>query len=218
MGHETPTLSVETREKTGTRYSQRLRKSGRLPAVIYGKGKDPVHVSVEETAVLEVLHSGAHVLAISVDGKNDDQCLVKDLQFGWLGDNLIHLDLTRVDMNEVVTVNVPVNLVGNAKIASAAGAMLDVIRREIEVTCKVSEIPSEFKYDITDMGEAVTIGDLPIPDGVTPVLELEKHICHVTFVASEEAEGEETEADGDDSQPEVITKAKEDGDGDSSDE
>ncbi|MBG81046.1 MAG: 50S ribosomal protein L25 [Phycisphaerae bacterium] len=218
MGHETPTLSVQTREKTGTRYAQRLRKAGRLPAVIYGKGQDPIHVSVEESAVLEVLHSGSHVLEISVDGKNNDQCLVKDLQFGWLGDNLIHLDLTRVDMNEIVTVNVPVNLMGNAKAASAAGAMLDVIRREIEVTCKVSDIPSEFKYDITDMEEAVTIGDLAIPEGVTPTLELEKHICHITFVASEEAEGEETEADGDDAQPEVITKPKEDGEGDSSEE
>ena len=64
-------------------------------------------------------------------------------------------------------------------------------------------------YDITDMQEAVTIGDLSIPANVKPVLELEKHICHVTLVHQEEAEGEETEAAGDSAQPEVITKAKE---------
>ena len=167
--------------------------------------------------MLDALHNGAHVVDISVDGKSNDTCLVKDLQFGWLGDNLIHLDMTRVDMNEVVTINLPVTLVGNAKIASAAGAVLEVIRREIEVTCKVSDIPGELKYDITEMGEVVTIGDLPLPEGVTPVLELEKHICHVTFMQDEEAEGEATDVDADDAQPEVITKAKEDGE-DASDE
>ncbi len=217
MGSETPTISVETREKTGTRYAERLRKAGRLPAVIYGKGQDPIHVSVDQTEMLDALHNGAHVVDISVDGKSNDTCLVKDLQFGWLGDNLIHLDMTRVDMNEVVTINLPVTLVGNAKIASAAGAVLEVIRREIEVTCKVSDIPDELKYDITEMGEVVTIGDLPLPEGVTPVLELEKHICHVTFMQDEEAEGEATDVDADDAQPEVITKAKEDGE-DASDE
>ena len=217
MGHETPTISVETREKTGTRYAERLRKAGRLPAVIYGKGQDPIHVSVDQNEVLDALHNGAHVVDISVDGKSNDMCLVKDLQFGWLGDNLIDLDMTRVDMNEVVTINLPVTLAGNAKIASAAGAVLEVIRREIEVTCKVSDIPSEVKYDITEMGEVVTIGDLPLPEGVTPVLELEKHICHVTFMQDEEAEGEATDVDADDAQPEVITKAKEDGE-DASDE
>ncbi len=217
MGSETPTISVETREKTGTRYAERLRKAGRLPAVIYGKGQDPIHVSVDQNEMLDALHNGAHVVDISVDGKGNDTCLVKDLQFGWLGDNLIHLDMTRVDMNEVVTINLPVTLVGNAKIASAAGAVLEVIRREIEVTCKVSDIPGELKYDITEMGEVFTIGDLPLPEGVTPVLELEKHICHVTFMQDEEAEGEATDVDADDAQPEVITKAKEDGE-DASDE
>ena len=217
MGSDTPTISVETREKTGTRYAERLRKAGRLPAVIYGKGQDPIHVSVDQNEMLDALHNGAHVVDISVDGKANDTCLVKDLQFGWLGDNLIHLDMTRVDMNEIVTINLPVTLVGNAKIASAAGAVLEVIRREIEVTCKVSDIPGELKYDITEMGEVVTIGDLPLPEGVTPVLELEKHICHVTFMQDEEAEGEATDVDADDAQPEVITKAKED-DEDASDE
>lgn len=211
MGSETPAISVETREKTGTRYAQRLRQSGKLPAVIYGKGEAPIHVSVDEHSILEALHSGAHVLEIQVDGKNKDKCLVKDLQFGWLGDNLIHLDLNRVDMHEIVTVNVPVTLAGTAKVASATGAVLEVIRREIEVTCMVSQIPSEFRYDITNMEEAVTIGDLDIPEGVTTVLSEDKHICHVTFVHQEEAEGEETEVDADSSEPEVITKAKEDG-------
>ena len=212
MGTETPTITVEVREKTGSRYAQRLRKSGRLPAVIYGKGEAPVHVSVDERMILDVLHGGSHVLNVNVEGKTQDKCLVRDLQFGWLGDNLIHLDLTRVDLDEVVTVNVSVNLTGNPKIAAAAGAVLEVVRREIEVTCKVVDIPGEIKYDITDMEDAVTIGDLPIPDGVTAVLDPDKHICHVTMVAQEEAEGEETEVTGEGEEPEVITKPKEEGD------
>ncbi|MCH2133755.1 MAG: 50S ribosomal protein L25 [Phycisphaerales bacterium] len=218
MGSETPTINVEPREKTGTRYSRRLRQAGRLPAVIYGKGQPPAHVSVDEHSILEVLHSGAHVIDVQVDGGGNDKCLVKDLQFGWLGDNLIHLDLARVDMDEIVTVNVPVNLQGNAKVAAAAGALLEVVRREIEVTCRVSDIPSELRHDITDMEEVVTIGDLDIPANVTPVLDADKHICHITFVTQDEAEGEETEVDADGSEPEVITKPKEEEGGAAGDE
>jgi len=214
MGHDTPTLDVATRERTGSRYAKRLREAGRLPAVIYGHGGDPVHVSADAAEAIGHLQDGAHVMDVRVDGGNSETCLVKELQFGHLGDELVHFDLARVDLNQIVTVNVPVNLFGEAKGAKETGAMLVVVRSEIEVRCKVSAIPSEIKADITELTEALTIGELDLPAGVEPILDPEKHIAHIAYKAEEtEAEGEATDVDADGAEPEVITEKSDEGDG-----
>ena len=215
MAQKNQTLDVATRERTGTRYARRLRESGRMPAVVYGQGGDPTHVSADAIEMVDTLKSGGHVLDVRIDGGKTETCLVKELQFGHLGDNLVHVDLARVNLDQVVTVNVPVTLTGSPKAAQADGAMLAVIRSEIEVRCKVRDIPSEIKADISELEEALTIGELNIPDGVEALLESEKHICHIAFqAAEEEAEGEATEADGEGAEPEVITEAKPEAEGD----
>ncbi len=209
MGHDTPTIEVASRERTGTRYAKRLRDAGRLPAVIYGHGGEPCHVSVDAGEAIDHLRSGVHVIDIAVDGGKTETCLVKELQFGHLGDDLVHIDFARVDLNQIVTVNVPVTLSGDAKGAKETGAMLVVVRSELEVRCKVSAIPSEIKADISELTEALTIGELDLPDGVEAILDPEKHIAHIAYKAEEtEAEGEATDVDADEAQPEVITEKK----------
>ena len=104
MAHETPTINATTRDQLGTRYSKRLRKTGRLPGVIYGHKANPVAISVDEKETLTVLKKGAHVINVAIDGKQPETCLIKDLQFGYLGDNVIHVDFARVDLNEEVAV------------------------------------------------------------------------------------------------------------------
>jgi len=211
MGHDTPTIEVATRERTGTRYAKRLRDAGRLPAVIYGRGNDPVHVSLDTTETINHLQDGIHVIDVRVDGGTVETCLIKELQFGHLGDDLVHVDFTRVDLHQIVTVNIPINITGTAKGTKEEGAMLVVVRSQIEISCKVSDIPSEIKVDISEMEESLTIGELDLPEGVTPSLDSEKHICHIEFQAVEEAEpdAEATEVDADGSEPEVITEKKE---------
>ena len=211
MTTDTITLPVERRERTGTRYAQRLRQSGRLPAVVYGQETAPVHVSVDERELLDQLHAGARVIELQSEN-GTETCLVKDLQFGYLGDNVIHVDFARVNLDQVVTVNIPITTIGTPKLAGEAGAMLETVRNEIEVQCKVSDIPSEIKVDITEMSEALTVGDLPLPSGVTPTLEADKHIVHITFV-KEEAEGEEADVDAAGDGPEVITEKKDESEG-----
>ena len=213
MSNDTITLETELRERTGTRFAQRLRKSGRLPGVIYGQGDSPTSISLDEKELLKHLHDGQRVLKLTVDGSSET-CLVKDLQFGYLGDNVIHIDFTRVNLDQVVTVNVPITTVGTPKLAGEAGAMLEVVRTEIEVECKVSDIPNEIRVDITEMDEVLSVGDLELPSGVTTTLEAEKHILHITLVKEEEAEGEEAGVDADGAEPEVISKDKGDDEGD----
>jgi len=204
MSTETPTIDVVTREHTGTRHAARLRQAGRLPAVIYGNG-DPEHVSVDEKSMVTLLDTGVHVIEVNVDNASGETCLIRDLQFGHLGDDLIHLDFTRVNLDQEVTVNVSITLTGDCKAAADEGAVLQVIRTEIEVRCKVRDIPHGISADITDLEEALTIGELDMPAGVEALLPPERHICHITMVA-EEPKAEATEVDADGDEPAVIAK------------
>ncbi len=214
--HDTPTISATSRERTGTRYSQRLRKQGRLPAVIYGHKKTPLSVSIDEKEILILLHGGAHVLEVKIEGGSKETCLVKDLQFGYLGDNVIHVDFARVDLDEEVTVNVHLNFTGEPELAKKAEAILSHDITELEVICKVNAIPEEIRVDLTVMGEDTlfTVGQIELPAGLKATADPELPVCHISFIHQEEAEGEEVEVDSGAAEPEVITEAKSDDDGD----
>lgn len=208
MAHETPTITAHTRDRLGTRYARRLRSAGRLPAVIYGHQQDPVSVSVDEKETLIHLRRGAHLLNVKIEGGPTETCLVKDVQFGYLGDNVVHLDFTRVDLEEEVEVAVHLHFVGQPEEAKKPGAVLNTHMTELEVICKAGEIPSEIKVDLSKMvGETLTVADLVLPPGVRAAESPESFVVHITFVAEEEAVGEQAEVAGA-AEPEVITEKK----------
>ena len=200
MAHDTPTITAEPRERVGTRYSQRLRQSGRLPAVVYGHKVDPIAISVAEEETISHLRHGAHVMNLEIEGVGTETCLVKDLQFGFMGDDVIHVDFTRVNLDETVTVNVSINVHGTLSGAKETGSIVVTDLAEIEVTCAVRDIPEAFRVDLEGFEDSATIGDINIPENVTPVLPLETTVVHVVFQAEEEEEapevleGEEGEA------------------------
>ena len=207
MANEAPVLKVELRERLGTTYARRLRKGGRLPATVYSKGTDPISVSVDEREVLSHLHAGNHIMELDNGDGSPATVLVKDLQFGFLGDNLIHLDFARVDMKQVVTINMTLEISGQPKNSSEAGAILEIPRPEIEIECMVKDIPSSIKVDLSTVDDIFTIGDLDLPDGVRATLDAERHIAHVTIVQEEVEEVEVVEGETDEATPEVISEA-----------
>ena len=211
MAHETPIVKVEVRDKTGTTYARRLRKSGRLPATIYSKGTDPISVSVNEIEILRHLHGGSHVMELDNGDGTPATVLVKDLQFGYLGDNLIHVDFARVNLKQVVTVTMTLELTGQPTSASAAGAVLEVPRPQIEIECMVKDIPESIKVDLSTVESVFTIGDLELPDGVRATIDPERHIAHVTIVQEEVEEVEEgiEGVEGEEVTPEVISETTE---------
>lgn len=193
MSNDTPTLHATIRERKGTRYARRLRSEGRLPAVIYGHGSDPLSISLDHIETLRHLKAGSHVFEVDVeDQKGTETCLVKDLQFGWLGDDLIHLDLTRVDLDQLVEVKVRLHFVGEPPmLGTTTGGVLEYDLNEIEVSCKVREIPEEVTVRLENMaGDTLTIGDLEIPGGVTPTAESSERVCQI--VVQDDTEAEET--------------------------
>jgi large subunit ribosomal protein L25 len=211
MAQETPIVKVEVRDKTGTTYARRLRKSGRLPATIYSKGTDPISVSVNEIEILRHLHGGSHVMELDNGDGTPATVLVKDLQFGYLGDNLIHVDFARVNLKQVVTVTMTLELTGQPTSASAAGAVLEVPRPQIEIECMVKDIPESIKVDLSTVESVFTIGDLELPDGVRATIAPERHIAHVTIVQEEVEEVEEgiEGVEGEEVTPEVISETTE---------
>lgn len=208
MSHETPTVKASLRDRIGTRYAQRLRRDGRLPAVIYGHKIDPVAVSVDAKEALTYLHHGWHVFNLDIDGTTET-CLVKDLQFGYLGDDVIHIDFARVDLDEEVTVNVQLIFKGEPAAAKEPGAVLMTELTQLEVRCKVNAIPDEIEVDLSEMEQSFNVSEIKMPAGVVPVDDPEALVAHITFVA-EEAEGEEAEVVGEEDEPEVISESKED--------
>jgi large subunit ribosomal protein L25 len=211
--HETPTLAAQTRERLGSRYSQRLRKSGRLPAVIYGHKSNPVAVHLDEKETIGLLKHGVHVINVSVEGGSTETCLVKDLQFGYLGDNVIHVDLARVDLDEEVEVHVHLHFVGSPESAKKPGAILTYDITELEITCKVRDIPEEIRVDISVMSDLFCVKDLKLPENIRCELDSETVIARIGFVAEEAATGEAAETGAASTQPEVITAKKEEGEG-----
>ncbi len=212
MQNSTPSIEATNRPRVGSVHSQRLRKSGRLPGVIYGHKRDPVAISFDEKQMIEILRRGTHVLTVQVQGADPETCLVKDVQFGFLGDNVIHVDLARVDLQEEVRVRVHLTFSGQPKASAEAGSILAHDMTDIEVICRVSEIPSEIKVDLATMGERtlLTVGDLVLPPQVRPTADAQTPIVHISFVKQEEtpAVGEAAEIAAGPTEPEVITEAK----------
>ncbi len=208
MQQQTPTIKVSPRQRTGTRYAQRLRKSGQLPAVIYGHKIDPVHISMDEKEILHHLHQGAHVMKLDVEGGKTETCLIKDLQFGYLGDNVIHLDFTRVNLDEEVTVNVRLRFVGQPAAATKEGAIINTVLNELEVICKVSDIPEEIIVDIAPMESHYLVSELHLPPGVRTEIEPTEPVVTISYVHEVEETAEEVEISDEAAEPEVITEAK----------
>ena len=208
MSQETPIVKIESRDRVGTTYARRLRKNGRLPATVYSKGTDPLSVSIDELEILAHLRGGNHVMELDNGDGNPATVLVKDLQFGFLGDNLIHVDFTRVNLQQVVTITMSLEISGQPTNASETGAVLEIPRPEIEIECMVKDIPSSIKVDLSTVEEIFTIGDLELPDGVKAILAPERHIAHVTFIQEEVEEVVEVDVDGEEeATPEVISEA-----------
>lgn len=207
MSKSTPTLKAAPRERLGSRYAKRLRTAGKLPAVLYGHGGAPVSLTLDEKETVTSLKAGAHVVKLAIEGGSTETCLVKDLQFGWMGDNVIHVDLTRVDLDEVVTVKVRLQFVGTPESAKKPGAVLTHDVTELEIQCKVRDIPEEIRVDLGGItADVYTVGEFKLADGLKAVTDPHAALSRVVTIA-EEAEGEAA-APTAGAEPEVLTAKK----------
>lgn len=197
-------LVAETGRPTGSANSRRMRREEHIPAVVYGQGMQPITISVVRRDLRHALSGPAGVntvLDLTVDGKVFP-AIVKELQRHPVRRTVAHVDFLQVNLNEEITISIPVRLEGEAKQVIAEGGLVDPAVDTIEVRTTPRNIPNEIVIDITDMtmDTVITLGDIQLPAGVTPVAEPDMAVVTVLITRAEEleepaaAEGEEGEA------------------------
>ena len=217
-------LTASTGREQGTRPSRRLRREGRVPAVVYGLGQDPVQVSVAWPELRLALTTDAGMNAlITLDIEGDKQLsIVKDLQRHPVRRDVLHIDFLRVDPDAEIDVEVPVVLVGEAKNVTQKSGMVDHVMHSIMVHAKITAIPDQFTVDITelDVGESIRVEHLDLPEGVRPAGDPEAAIAvgvitrsTMESIRADERAEEEALAEG-----EVGAEGAESEDGESSDD
>jgi len=189
-------IVVQKRDVTGTRNAKRLRKSGYIPGVLYGHGKDATVISVDPHALRAALSTsaGMHaVLEISFQGqKASHHAIVKELELDRVKSTAIHIDLQEIRLNETIETTVAVNFVGEAK-GVKTGGMLDESTREVNVRGLVTAIPEHLVLDISDLdvNDTAQVADLVAPEGIEILDDPEQVICSVLPPRKVEEEAEE---------------------------
>lgn len=168
-------LEVEVREQAGKGAARALRRSGRIPAVIYGDKKDPTPISIDgHTLKLELAQPGFYLRLydISVNGKNE-RVLPRDVQRHPVTSVPLHVDFLRIRKGATIAVNVGV-VFENEELSPGLkrGGVLNVVRYEVELVCPATAIPESIIVDLTglDIGDGVHISNITLPDGVEPVI------------------------------------------------
>jgi large subunit ribosomal protein L25 len=202
------TLPAEIGRTTGSGSSKRLRAEGRVPAVVYGLDTAPLSVSVQWTELRKALNTEAGLnalITLEVDG-GSELTIVKDLQRDPVRRSVEHVDFLRVDRNVKITVEVPIVLMGEAKEVEQEQGIVEQLLHTLTVDARPGSIPPHFEVDISglEIGGAVRVSDLTLPDGVSTEVDPEEQIAIASATRAAEAEasaeaeaGVESAADGD---------------------
>ena len=174
-------LSVETGRKGGTRPARRLRREGKIPAVVYGLETDPIPIAIEWPALRAALTADAGLnalITLEIDGA-DHLTVIKDLQRHPVRRDVIHIDFMRIRADQEIEVNIPINLVGEALAVTRADGMVDQTMYELTLLTRPGNVPDEIVVDITDLqlGESIKVSDLPLPEGASAVADGDESVA-----------------------------------------
>lgn len=188
-------MNIELRSKTGKGISRQLRNSEMVPGVVYGKGMDPMAVSIKHRDLQAALsgEGGANNLITLIGGGSLDQtmAIVADLQRDAIKGTYKHVDLHRINMNEKLRLTVPVTLKGTAA-GVKEGGLLDLAHHQLHVECLPGNIPDHIVIDITDLkiAHSIHVGEIPVPEGVKLLDNPKTPVVSILGRAKEEAPAE----------------------------
>lgn len=208
-------LEVTRREGTGKGVAKKLRRDGRVPAIVYGGHKESVAITVDQKSISDIVRKGEHgirsIFLLKMAGTDQSRhAMIKDIQFNPLSRKMNHIDFVRVAMDEAVRVAVPVHVTGTSIGVKNNGGVLDFQVRELHVECLPGTIPDSFDIDVSalDIHDFLRISDIQIPEGVKLLDDPERVLVTVALpraeVVAEVAVEEPTAA----AEPEVIKKGK----------
>jgi large subunit ribosomal protein L25 len=208
-------LEAQARDAGTKNDARRVRREGKIPAVVYGAGKQAMPVSVDPRQVSRILHSETGhntVFDLALDGERT-KAMIVDWQYEPIKGSLLHIDLKRIAMDQKLKVNVPIELVGEPAGVKQQGGILEQIAREVEVECLPGDIPNVIELNVSELvfGTVLRISDLPKNDKVKYLSDPEQPVAHIITVKEEEVPAAEAiagEAAAAPAEPEVIKKGK----------
>ena len=202
------TISAEKREALGTRVSRRLRKSGKIPAVLARKGEAPLHLLVDAKEFAQLVKKHARIINLSHPA-GKDKVFIKEVQYDHLDEHAIHVDFTRIAMDQLLTVEVPLILKGKPVGVSEEGGVLDQYVKILKIQCLPDAIPEQIEADVTSLKKDVkfTVKDLHLPAGLKVAHDADLLLAIVQEHKVEEIAPAAAAAGA--VEPEVIKKVKE---------
>jgi large subunit ribosomal protein L25 len=200
--------------------ARRVRKQGKVPAVVYGAGKDAVPVSLDPRQVSRILHSETgrnSVFDLAVDGERT-KAMIVDWQYEPIKGSLLHIDLKRIAMDQKLQISVPIELIGEPAGVKQQGGLLEQILREVEVECLPGDIPKQIDLDVSGLvfGVVLRVSDLPKSEKLEILTEADQPVAHIITIKEEEvpsADAVAGEAAAAPAEPEVIKKGKQETEG-----
>jgi len=217
---ETNVLQAQPRLAGNKNDARRIRRDGKIPAVLYGAGKEARSVSVDPRQVSRILHSESGyntIFDLTLDGEHT-KAMIIDWQYEPLKGALLHIDLKRIAMDQRLQVNVPIVLKGEAEGVKQQGGILEQVAREVEVECLPGDIPTSIDVDISHLvfGVEVRVENVPHSDKLKFLTDPHQMIAHITSVKEEVAPTPEAAAEAAaaaPAEPEVIKKGKQEVEG-----
>ncbi len=179
MASSTTKLNVTSRAADGSRAARRLRRSGRVPGIVYGGGAEAIGIEVDARELRHALAGAGAVLDLSVDGGKATPVVLKDAQRNPVRGETSHVDLLRVRLDEKIRSVVPIELAGVEESPGVkAGGVLEQITRELEVEALPTAIPESIVHEVgeMDIGDTITLSALAAPEGVTLLGDLEETV------------------------------------------
>jgi large subunit ribosomal protein L25 len=215
------TLVAETGRSTGSAASRRLRADGKVPAVLYGRGADPVSLTVDWRDLRSALTTdkGLNALLTLKVGSKKTTALVKELQRHPVRRDVLHVDFLAVDVDVVISTDVPIVLEGEATLVIREQGVVDQVMNAIVVQAKPQDIPGHLSVDVSalEIGHTLTVADLEFPPGVATEVDPEEtvvtaQLTSLALAEEEEGEAEEgEEAEGEEAEGEAAEGAEGEG-------
>lgn len=203
-------LKAVKRQQMGTKSVRRLRSQGEIPGIVYGHGQAPLAIGVSVKDLEAAINHHERLLEVDVEGEKIN-ALIKEVQYDALGNNILHVDLTRVDLDELVEVTVPILLRGTPAGAADNGVLQQVMAR-VKISVKVRAIPDDIRHSVAEMkvGDVLLAKQLVLPEGATLKTDPDLVVANVRVIAEEVAA---PAAEGETAEPEVIGAKKEEEEG-----
>ena len=211
---ETNVLEAQPREAGTKNDAKRVRRDGKIPAVVYGAGKDSLSISVDPRVVTRILNSetGHNTIFDLAMGAEKTKAMIVDWQYEPIKGKLLHIDLKRIALDKALKVSVPIFLVGESAGVKQEGGIMEQMLREVEIECLPADIPSHIDADVSQLtfGKVLRVSDLPHTEKLKFLTDANQPVAHVTSVKEEVVATPEAVAAeaGTPAEPEVIKKGK----------